>query len=171
MASIVFYAKNPGGTVRFFVNALGGQDAGFGIPLRSERHVVVHGVRLAFQPKDYQKYGWPGGLRGTNSDPKSKPMAVSIRLRVDDVMAAYNACLAHGAKPTSDKPSIYLMVMTATVRTPDGHLLELQGPLPADHPTLIKARQEADERAKLIRALGYDLREAQYHFDDNAVDD
>lgn len=166
VATIVLYAKDPDAAVRFFVDALGGQDAGYGFQLQRERHVVLQGSMLVFKPKEYQLYGWPGGLRGTNSDPNSKPMAVTIRVQVNDVTAAYNACLAHGARASPrGAGGIYKLIMTNWVRTPEGHLVELYGPLPSTHPDWIKAKKESDERHRLDRLLGRDKPEG-YYFDD-----
>lgn len=166
VATIVLYAKDPDAAVQFFVDALGGQDAGYGYQMRSERYVALQGSMLVFRPKEYQKYGWPGGLRGTNPDDQSKPMAVTVRVQVTDVMEAYHACVARGAKEAPrGSGGIYKLVMTKVVRTPEGHLVELYGPLPTTHPDWIKAKQDSEERIRLDRLLGRDGPEG-YYFDD-----
>jgi catechol 2,3-dioxygenase-like lactoylglutathione lyase family enzyme len=166
VALVLLYAKDPDAAVQFFVNALGGHDAGHGVPMRSDRHVIVQGLELVFRPKHYQKYGWPGGLRGTNPDWGSKPMAVYLRFAVDDVAAAHDACLQYGAKAVKESGGVYQLSMTAVVRTPEGHLVELQGPAPATHPQWIRAKEASDERARLSRLLGPDEPEAYYFEDD-----
>lgn len=152
VATIVLYAKDPDAAVEFYVKALNGQDLGCSRNL-NERLVKVNDLLLAFRPKDYQKYGWTGGLRGTNGDPQSKPLAVYVRLDVEDVLAAYYACLNHGARPTSDKPNAFRLIMSAAVRTPDGHLLEFVGPVPEAHPEWVRVKAESQEKAKLWRLL------------------
>ena len=166
MATIVLYAKDPDAAVRFFVDALGGQDAGYGFQMQSERYVALQGSMLVFRPKKYQEYAWPGGLRGTNPDDQSKPMAVTLRIQVNDVTQAYNACLAHGAKAApKGSGGIYKLIMTAVVRTPEGHLVELYGPLPSTDPDWVKAKKESEERTRLDRVLGRDGPDG-YYFDD-----
>lgn len=153
MAGIVLYAKDPDAAVEFYVNALGGQDLGNSLGFRSERLVQVQGIVLAFRPKDRQDHAWPGGLRGTNSDPKSKPIAVHLRFTVEDVLGAYMACLQAGARAATSKPFALNLIMFAEVRTRDGHLVELMGPVSPSHPTYIAAKRDADRDARIDRIM------------------
>ena len=151
MATIILYAKDPDAAVDFYANALGGQDAGNSLGFTSERLVQIQGVTLAFRPKDRQDHAWPGGLRGTNSDPGSKPIAMHLSFQVDDVLGTYQACLQAGARATNSKPFAMGLIMYAEARTSDGHLVELRGPVSTAHPNFAAANRKLAYEAKIER--------------------
>lgn len=153
VTTIVLYAKDPDASVEFYVNALSGHDMGNSLGFTSERLVQVQGTVLAFRPKDRQDVAWPGGLRGTNGDLASKPMAIHLRFTVEDVLGAYQVCLQSGAREAKSKPFAMGMTMYAEIRTRDGHLIELIGPVSPSHPAYATAKRKADKDARIERIM------------------